>query len=150
MSTQINFKKGSVEMLLLHVLSCKGDCYGYQLSQLIKKSSENTLDFPVGSLYPALYKMIDNGYISDIRWSIQWSEENLYTVFLFCDRPLYTNPHNICNPFVAPPFAELFCIFENFWNLFISFSANISTFIQILTHNFVMSIINSKKLLLFL
>lgn len=41
MSTQINFKKGSVEMLLLHVLSCKGDCYGYQLSQLIKKSSEN-------------------------------------------------------------------------------------------------------------
>ena len=37
MSAQINFKKGSVEMLLLHVLSCKGDCYGYQLSQLIEK-----------------------------------------------------------------------------------------------------------------
>ena len=28
MSAQINFKKGSVEMLLLHVLSCKGD-HGY-------------------------------------------------------------------------------------------------------------------------
>ena len=70
MSTQINFKKGSVEMLLLHVLSCKGDCYGYQLSQLIKKSSENTLDFPVGSLYPALYKMIDNGYISDYKQQV--------------------------------------------------------------------------------
>ena len=64
MSTQINFKKGSVEMLLLHVLSCKGDCYGYQLSQLIKKSSENTLDFP------ALYKMIDNGYISDYKQQV--------------------------------------------------------------------------------
>ena len=49
MSAQINFKKGSVEMLLLHVLSCKGDCYGYQLSQLIKKSSGGELDFPVGS-----------------------------------------------------------------------------------------------------
>ena len=70
MSTQINFKKGSVEMLLLHVLSCKGDCYGYQLSQLIKKSSENTLDFPVRSLYPALYKMIDNGYISDYKQQV--------------------------------------------------------------------------------
>lgn len=57
MSAQINFKKGSVEMLLLHVLSCKGDCYGYQLSQLIKKSSGGELDFPVGSLYPALYNM---------------------------------------------------------------------------------------------
>ncbi|MDO4393369.1 MAG: helix-turn-helix transcriptional regulator [Bacillota bacterium] len=67
MSTQINFKKGSIEMLLLHVLDCRGDCYGYQLSQLIKRSSENILDFPVGSLYPALYKMIDNGYISDYR-----------------------------------------------------------------------------------
>ena len=67
MSAQINFKKGSVEMLLLHVLNCKGDCYGYQLSQLIKKSSGNELDFPVGSLYPALYKMIDNGYISDYK-----------------------------------------------------------------------------------
>ena len=48
-------------MLLLHVLSCKGDCYGYQLSQLIKKSSENTLDFPVGSLY---------GYISDYKQQV--------------------------------------------------------------------------------
>lgn len=67
MSAQINFKKGSVEMLLLHVLSCKGDCYGYQLSQLIKKSSGGELDFPVGSLYPALYKMIDHGYISDYK-----------------------------------------------------------------------------------
>ena len=54
-------------MLLLHVLSCKGDCYGYQLSQLIKKSSGGELDFPVGSLYPALYKMIDHGYISDYK-----------------------------------------------------------------------------------
>ena len=54
-------------MLLLHVLSCKGDCYGYQLSQLIKKSSGGELDFSVGSLYPALYKMIDHGYISDYK-----------------------------------------------------------------------------------
>ena len=51
MSTQINFKKGSVEMLLLHVLSCKGDCYGYQLSQLIKKSSENRKSSPAGLLF---------------------------------------------------------------------------------------------------
>lgn len=65
MSTQINFKKGSVELLLLHVLHSKGDCYGYQLSQLIKKTSDGGLDFPVGSLYPALYKLIDNHYISD-------------------------------------------------------------------------------------
>ena len=70
MSTQINFKKGSVEMLLLHVLSCKGDCYGYQLSQLIKKSSENTLDFPISSFYPALSQRIAHGYISDYKQQV--------------------------------------------------------------------------------
>ena len=47
MSAQINFKKGSVEMLLLHVLSCKGDCYGYQLSQLIKNLPAENWIFPL-------------------------------------------------------------------------------------------------------
>ncbi len=67
MSAQINFKKGSMEMLLLHVLHSKGDCYGYQLSQLIKDTSDGELNFPVGSLYPALYKLIDNKYITDYK-----------------------------------------------------------------------------------
>ncbi len=67
MSTQVNFKKGSIEMLLLHILSAKGDCYGYQLSQIIKNTSGGELDFPVGSLYPALYKLIENGYITDYK-----------------------------------------------------------------------------------
>ena len=51
MSARINFKKGSMEMLLLHVLHSGGDCYGYQLSQLIKEISGGELNFPVGSLY---------------------------------------------------------------------------------------------------
>ncbi len=67
MSTQINFKKGSMEMLLLHVLHSGGDSYGYQLSQLIKEISGGELNFPVGSLYPALYKLIDNKYITDYK-----------------------------------------------------------------------------------
>lgn len=67
MSSPTNFKKGSVEMLLLHVLHTKGDCYGYQLSQLIRDTSGGVLDFPVGSLYPALYRLIDHGHISDYK-----------------------------------------------------------------------------------
>lgn len=54
-------------MLVLHILKNLGDCYAYQLSQYIKKFSENTLSFPEGSLYPAFYKMIDNHYISDYK-----------------------------------------------------------------------------------
>ena len=67
MSTQNNFKKGAVEMLLLHILKEKGDCYGYQLSQLIKTTSDGYLIIPEGSMYPALYKLIDKGFISDYK-----------------------------------------------------------------------------------
>lgn len=62
-----NFKKGSVEMLLLHILSTEGDCYGYQLSQLIEERSNGVLIIPEGSMYPTLYKLIDNQHISDYR-----------------------------------------------------------------------------------
>lgn len=65
MSTRNNFKKGSVEMLLLHVLQTKGDCYGYEICQLIKQTSDGYLAFPEGSMYPALYKLIDNQCITD-------------------------------------------------------------------------------------
>lgn len=67
MSAQNNFKKGAVEMLLLHILKEKGDCYGYQLSQLIKTTSDGYLTVPEGSMYPALYKLIDKGFISDYK-----------------------------------------------------------------------------------
>ena len=62
-----NFKKGSVEMLLLHLLKTEGDCYGYQLSQLINQRSNGVLVIPEGSMYPTLYKLIDNTHITDYK-----------------------------------------------------------------------------------
>lgn len=62
-----NFKKGSVEMLLLHLLKSEGDCYGYQLSQMILERSNGVLVIPEGSMYPTLYKLIDANYISDYK-----------------------------------------------------------------------------------
>ncbi len=67
MSARNSFKSGSCEMLILHILKNYGDCYAYQLSQLIKKTTSNSLSFPEGSLYPAFYKLIDNGYIRDYK-----------------------------------------------------------------------------------
>lgn len=61
-----NFKRGSVEMLILYLLSLR-DFYGYELTQIIKKYTNGIIDIPVGSLYPSLYKLIDNGLISDYR-----------------------------------------------------------------------------------
>lgn len=67
MATQINYKRGSIELLVLHILGSRGDCYGYEISRLIKDVSGGVLDFPIGSLYPALYRLIDDGYITDYK-----------------------------------------------------------------------------------
>lgn len=66
MNDKSNFRRGSVELLILHLLKQK-DCYGYELSQIMKQQTDGVMDIPVGSLYPALYKLIDNGYISDYK-----------------------------------------------------------------------------------
>lgn len=54
-------------MLILHILKNRGDCYAYEISQMITKLSEGKLSFPEGSLYPAFYRMIDSHYISDYK-----------------------------------------------------------------------------------
>ena len=67
MASRNSFKSGSCEMLVLHILNTRGDCYAYEISQLITKFSGGRLSFPEGSLYPAFYKMLDNHYISNYK-----------------------------------------------------------------------------------
>ena len=55
------------QLLVLHILNKKGDCYGYELGQIIRDITNEYLSFPEGSMYPVLYKMIDNGYIVDYK-----------------------------------------------------------------------------------
>lgn len=65
MAARNSFKSGSCEMLILHILDTNGDCYAYQISQLIKELSKGIISFPEGSLYPAVYRLINNGFISE-------------------------------------------------------------------------------------
>lgn len=51
------------DMLILCIL-LEQDCYGYEITSTIKKLSDGVIDIKEGSLYPSLYKMIDNGYVS--------------------------------------------------------------------------------------
>ena len=59
------FKKGAVEMLVLHLLS-KEDAHGYQLVQMIKERSKGLLSVQLTSLYPVLYRLADDGYITGV------------------------------------------------------------------------------------
>jgi PadR family transcriptional regulator PadR len=57
-----NFFK--MEMILLKVLD-EQDCYGYQITQLIKEKSNGNITLAEGTMYPILYRLLDNGYITD-------------------------------------------------------------------------------------
>jgi PadR family transcriptional regulator PadR len=61
-----NFKKGSVEMLILTLLNDQ-TMYGYQISQEISARSGNIINIPEGSLYPTLYKLLEENYVADER-----------------------------------------------------------------------------------
>lgn len=61
--TKNNFKKGSVEMLMLHILQ-ESDCYGYEIAQNIKERSGGRITVLEGSMYPILYRLEEAGYIS--------------------------------------------------------------------------------------
>lgn len=56
-------KKATIEMLLLRLLS-EGDMYGYQLTQEFKKRSAGIYTILEGSMYPILYRLTEQNYIS--------------------------------------------------------------------------------------
>lgn len=64
MAIKDNFKKGSVELLVLAVLSEK-DMYGYQITQEIEEKSEGLFTVLEGSLYPILYRLAKEGYVTE-------------------------------------------------------------------------------------
>ncbi len=66
MSFRDSFKKGTVELMVLALLA-DSDLYGYQFSQLILSRSGGAITVPEGSLYPMLYRLVDDGFISCTR-----------------------------------------------------------------------------------
>lgn len=62
--SQNNFQRGVMSLVILSLLK-REDMYGYQLVQETEKSSGGRLTTQEGSLYPVLYKLLDQGLISD-------------------------------------------------------------------------------------
>jgi PadR family transcriptional regulator PadR len=59
-------KKGSVELMVLALLDDR-PTHGYELGKLIEARSGGGIQFNVSSLYPVLYRMENDGWISG-RW----------------------------------------------------------------------------------
>lgn len=63
-SSQNNFRRGIMSLVILALLK-REDMYGYQLVQETKRISGGRIITQEGSLYPVLYKLQENGMISD-------------------------------------------------------------------------------------
>jgi transcriptional regulator len=54
---------GTLDMLVLRTLM-QGPAHGHTIAQIIERSSHDVLEVEQGSLYPALYKLEDQGLVS--------------------------------------------------------------------------------------
>ena len=61
---QNSFRRGVMSLVILGLLK-QEDMYGYQLVQETEKQSGGAILTQEGSLYPVLYKLLDQGLISD-------------------------------------------------------------------------------------
>jgi PadR family transcriptional regulator, regulatory protein PadR len=72
--------KGTLDMLILKVVAL-GPIHGYAISQRIQRISKDFLQVPEGSLYPALHRMEDRGWLQ-AKWEETESgrEAKFYTL----------------------------------------------------------------------
>jgi PadR family transcriptional regulator, regulatory protein PadR len=66
------FLKGTLDMLILKIVAL-GPIHGYAISQRIQQISKEFFQVPQGSLYPALHRLEDRGWLSS-EWGV--SENN--------------------------------------------------------------------------
>ena len=55
--------QGTLDLLVLKSLASRGAMHGYAITLHIEKISENTLRLEEGSLYPALHRMTQSGWL---------------------------------------------------------------------------------------
>lgn len=58
-----NLKRGVTELVLLALLS-ERDMYGYEMAQALRERSAEKFILQETSMYPALYRLQDGGYIT--------------------------------------------------------------------------------------
>jgi PadR family transcriptional regulator, regulatory protein PadR len=55
--------KGTLDMMILRTL-VTGDAHGHTIAKVIERASEDVLEVEQGSLYPALHRLEDRGWVS--------------------------------------------------------------------------------------
>jgi transcriptional regulator len=63
---KVEFLKGTLDMLILKIVAA-GAIHGYAISQRIQQISRDFFQVPQGSLYPALHRLEEQGWL-DAQW----------------------------------------------------------------------------------
>lgn len=61
--------QGTLALLVLQTLAARGPLHGYAITSAIERSSANLLQVEEGSLYPALHRMEQQGWLKG-KWGI--------------------------------------------------------------------------------
>ena len=77
MPTELPFKRGAIELLVLKTVSW-GPMHGYAIAKWIQETADDLLTVEEGSLYPALHRLENKGLI-DASWGT--SENNRQAKF---------------------------------------------------------------------
>jgi transcriptional regulator len=59
----VEMLKGTLDMMVLRTL-VTGDAHGHTIAKVIERTSEDVLEVEQGSLYPALHRLEDRGWVS--------------------------------------------------------------------------------------
>jgi len=68
MAEPIDFLRGTLDLLVLKTLSW-GPAHGYGIARWIEQCTGDTLEVAEGSLYPALYRLEEKGWI-EADWGV--------------------------------------------------------------------------------
>jgi transcriptional regulator len=66
---KINSAQSALDLLVLKILERRGPIHGYGIATAIQDMSQEALRIEEGSLYPALYRMEEQGWIGT-EWKI--------------------------------------------------------------------------------
>ena len=69
MNSKTDVWQGTLALMVLKTLECAGSLHGYGIARQIEETSAQLLSVNYGTLYPALLKLEQEGYISS-EWGV--------------------------------------------------------------------------------
>ena len=79
MTVSRNLVSGNTSMLLLKLLSEK-DMYGYEMIDTLSTRSEQVFELKVGTLYPLLHSLVQNGYLNSYDQQVNGKLRKYYQI----------------------------------------------------------------------